>query len=312
MWNLLISWSTAYDYIMDYKDEFKNQIKAENIPKLSVSFLIDEMKKERWWTWLNIAYNLALLWDKAILLSALWKDFELWEYNEENINLKYIYRSEELLSSSWYITNDIEWNQITAFYPGAMNESDRVNIKWIDEKISYAIVSPNKKETMFMHMKELNNLWIYTFFDPGQAIFWMDWDDLLESMKLANYLILNDYEFDLFKSKVWLEKKEIINAFDKVIITLWAKWSAIFDKNGEQFVPAVKNHEVLDPTWAWDAYRAWLLRWLNLWYDWKKSANIWTLLASFSVWCYWAQNHYMDKKHFWNWFTEEFGSTINI
>jgi hypothetical protein len=32
---------------MDYKDKFKNQIKPENIHKLSVSFLIDELKKEK-------------------------------------------------------------------------------------------------------------------------------------------------------------------------------------------------------------------------------------------------------------------------
>lgn len=311
MWNILVSWSTAYDYIMDYKDKFQNHIKPENIPKLSVSFLIDEMKKERGWTGLNIAYNIWLLWNKAILLSWIWKDFEFSDYLKENINLDYIYRS-ELLSSSWYITNDIEWNQITAFYPWAMNESNKVFIKWIDEKISYAIISPNKKETMFIHMRELKNLWVKTFFDPGQAIFGMEKEDLIEAMKYSNYLIVNDYEFDLFKDKSWLSKLEIINSYEKVIITMWDKWSVIMDHMSEEYIPAVENYEVLDPTWAWDAYRAWLLRWLDLWYDWITSANIWTLIASYSVWSYWAQNHFIEKKHFQKRFEDEFGTEIEL
>jgi len=312
MWNILVSWSTAYDYIMDYKDKFQNHIKAENIPKLSVSFLIDELKKERWGTWLNIAYNIWLLWNRAILLSGVWKDFEFDDFLKENINLNYIYRSKDLFSSGWYITNDIAWNQITAFYPWAMNESDKVCVKWIDEKISYAIVSPNKKETMLMHMKELKNLWIRTFFDPGQAIFTMNKQDLLESMHYSDYLIVNDYEFNLFKDISWLEKEEIIKSFEKVIITMWDKWSVIIDDSSEEYIPPVINHKVVDPTWAWDAYRAWLLRWLDLWYNWLTSANIWTLLASYSVWSYGAQNHFIEKKYFQKWFEEEFGTEINL
>jgi hypothetical protein len=48
----------------------------------------------------------------------------------------------------------------------------------------------------------------------------MDKLDLLEAMKYSNYLIVNDFEFDLFKEKTGLEKGEIIESFEKVIITL--------------------------------------------------------------------------------------------
>lgn len=312
MWNILVSWSTAYDHIMDYDWKFEEQIKTENFPKLSVSFLINNLNKEIWWTWLNIAYNIWLLWTKSILLSWIWKDFEFTEFHKKNINLDYIYKSKNLFSSSWYITNDTQWNQITAFYPWAMLESDKIKIKLINEEISYAIISPNKKETMFLHMKELKSLWIKTFFDPWQAIFSMNKVDLLESMHYCNYLILNDYEFNLFKDITWLEKAEIITSFEKVIITMWEKWSVIFDNNNEVFISSIKNFKVVDPTWAWDAYRAWLLVGLIYWYNWKTSANIGTLLASYSLSTFWAQNHFIDLKKFQEWYKDEFWEDINL
>lgn len=310
MWNILVSGSTAYDYIMDYKDKFSNQIKPDNVHKISVSFLIDKMKKEKWWTGLNIAYNLALLWQASVLYTSVWKDFDFGEFIEKNVNLSYINRSSDLLSSSWYITNDLEGNQITAFYPWAMLESDKRSIMEVSEKISYAIVSPNKKEAMINHLEELHKLWIKTFFDPGQAIWMMTKKDLLNSTKYASYLIVNDYEFDLFKETIWLTKEEIISLFEKVIITLWSKWSKIIDIEEEILIPAVKNERVLDPTWAGDAYRAWLIKWLDNWFDWEKSWKIWSLLASLSISSYWWQNHYIDNKEFKLLFKEEFSEQI--
>ena len=312
MWNILVSGSTAYDFIMDYNDKFTNHINNDNIHKLSVCFVIDNLKKERWGTWLNIAYNLALLWKKSILMSSVWLDYIFTDFHKENINLDYVYTCSDLLSSSAYITNDNSQSQITAFYPWAMIKADLVSIHNINENIEYAIVSPNKKEAMVIQIKELNERWIKTFFDPGQAIFGMDKYDLEQAMKYSDYLIVNDFEFDLFKSKIWLEKEEIIKSFEKVIITLWSRGSVILDINWETFINPVENGNVLDPTWAWDAYRWWLLRWLNLGFSFEKSAKVWTLLASISVWYYGWQNHFIEKNDFEDRFEKEFWEKIGL
>lgn len=312
MSRILVSGSTAYDYIMDYGDKFTNHINNENIHKLSVCFVIDKLKKERWWTWLNIAYNLALLWEKPILMSSIWLDYEFSDFHRQNINLDYVYTCSELLSASWYITNDISESQITAFYPWAMNKADLVSVYDVKELLNYAIVSPNKKEAMLAQVKELNEKWVKTFFDPGQAIFWMDKYDLEQAMKYANYLIVNDFEFDLFKSKIWLEKHEIINNFEKVVITLWSKGSVIIDEEKELFINPVEIANAIDPTWAWDAYRWWLLKWLNLGYSWETSWKIGSLLASISVWVYGWQNHFITKDDFEDRFESEFGEKIEL
>jgi len=121
--NIVVSWSIAYDVIMSYNWEFKDVIKADNLKNLSASFLVENLKKETWWTGLNIAYNLSLVWEKSILLSSVWKDFSFDGFFREKTNLKYIYQSSALFSSSFYIITDSNLGQMNTFYPWAMNES---------------------------------------------------------------------------------------------------------------------------------------------------------------------------------------------
>jgi len=311
--NILVSWSTAYDHIMDFNDHFKNHIQADKVHELSVSFLIDNLRKEIWGTGLNIAYNLAILWEKPILLTSVWKDFVFNEQALENINLEYINKSKELFTASWYITNDAGENQITAFYPGAMNEADKSLLKEIKEELKYAIISPNKKEAMLKHLWQMKDKWVETFFDPGQALFVFNKDDLEKASSLANYLIVNDYEYWKFKETIQWNDEKILESFDKIIITYWHKWSKILSKDNKTIeITPVTNNNPIDPTWAWDSYRAWLLRWLQIGYNWEKSWKIWSLISSISVWYYWWQNHSIDKKDFEELFKKEFWEGINL
>ncbi len=311
--NLFVSGSTAYDYLMTFDWKYKDHINSEDIHNFTLSLLIDKMKKESWGTWLNIAYNLALLWDKPLLFSAIWKDFVFNEFCKNNINLDYIHKSEDLFSAAWYITTDKNENQITAFYPWAMMEADKDYVKPIEEKLAYWIVSADKKEAMLKHLKYLNENNVKCFFDPGQWLmaFWKE--DLIEASNLSNYLILNNYEYSKFKEISELNDEQINNFYEKIIITNWSEWSKIISKNESEIkISAVKVESALDPTWAWDSYRAWLLRWLQLWYSWEKSAKIWALIASFCIWKHWWQNHFVEKKEFEERFLEEFGDEVKL
>ncbi len=312
MKNIIVSGSVAYDYIMNYNWKFKNDINAENIENLSVWFLIQNLQKEMWWTWLNIAYNLSLLWEKPILLSAIWKDFGFDWFFKEKINLNYIHKSKKLLSASWYIISDSDSNQITAFYPWSMEEAIETSIEEIIEEISYSIISPNQKIAMLKHLKESKEKNIKTFFDPGQQILSFSKEELEEAIINANYLIVNEYEFNEFKTIIKKEKTELFNFLEKIIITKWSKWSIILWKNESIEIPSVKVDETIDPTWAGDAYRAWLIRWLKLWYDWLTSWELWSLLASHCVRFHWWQSHYISKANLQEEYKDIFNKKIDL
>lgn len=295
MKHIVVSGSTAYDFIMDYDWEFKDIIKAENLDNLSVWFLINNLKKEMWWTWLNIAYNLSLIGERPILLTSVWNDFSFDWYFKDKVNLDYINQSSKLLSASWYIITDWNWNQITPFFSWAMDETTNTSVGNITEEIEYSIIAPNQKEAMIKHVKESKNMWLKTFFDPGQQLFALNKEELEECSQNSNYLIVNEYEYNEFRSRIWKEENELKEIFEKIIITLWKKWSKIIDRENEILVPPVKVEEVVDPTWAWDAYRAWLIRWLKLWYSWYIAWRLWSLLSSHCIQFHGWQSHFVSK-----------------
>lgn len=312
MSKILVSGSTAYDFVMDYRDEFQNHIKPESIHKISVVFLIDMLKKEYGWTGHNIAYNLALLNSSPILLSGVGYDYVFSEIVKQKVDLRYIYKSQDLLSSSFYVTSDIKGSQIGAFYPGAMDQAYLSKVDSVTETISYASVSPNNPRAMLEHATELFNKKIPFFFDPGQQIFIMQADQIRELYELGNFLILNDYEFDVFREKLSLSLEEIIASWKKVIVTKWENWSTIYDSSWSLDIKAVPVNSFVDPTGAGDAYRAGLLRGLELGYSWEKSAKMWSLMGSIAVTSYGAQNHFITPEEFIKSFETHFGETIEL
>ncbi len=312
MKSILVSGSTAFDYIMDYKDKFQNHIMPDKIHMLNVAFIIDKLEKSNWWTGSNISYSISLLWEKPILFSSVGSDFIVSEDLKKKINYNYIYKTNEVLTASAYITTDLDDNQIIAFYPGAMNYAEKMSILDIKEDISYAIAAPNNQKAMIKFIKECSEQKIKSFFDPGQQLSILSKEELLEASKYANYLIVNDYEFQQFINKSWLSKEHLIKKFEKIIITLGKKWAQIIDKNWKLIIPTVKTDNVIDPTGAGDSFRAGLLKWLHLWYDWEISAKIWALSAHYCIQSYGTQKHKFTISEFENKFVKEFDMTIKL
>lgn len=304
---ILVSGSMAYDYIMDFQDSFKNHILPDKIHMLNVSFFTPSLTKQKWWTGHNIAYNMWLLWEKSILLWVVGNDF-----NEKSKLIDYsnLYKIKDMTTASCYIINDKDNNQINAFYPWALSAENTQNIPNL--KISYAIISPNGKDVMIKHLKQASELDIKTFFDPGQMITSFTKEELIECLDYSNYLVLNDYEYNLFLEKTWFKENNLLDKLDKIIITLWKDWVRIVDKKEELKIEAVKNISVIDPTWAWDSFRAWLIVWLHNWLNWERSARIWCLNASYCIEKYGTQNHIFTKKEFEKKYKEEFKEKIEL
>nr|MDD3720725.1 carbohydrate kinase family protein [Candidatus Gracilibacteria bacterium] len=307
MTKILISGSMAYDYIMDFGDSFKNHIMPDKIHMLSVSFFTPKLSKEKGGTGHNIAYNMGLLGEKAILLGAVGNDFT---EKSEIIDYSNLHKVCDNLTASCYIINDKENNQISAFYPGAMSEASSQDIP--KENISYAIISPNDKETMKKHLKQSFLDGIKTFFDPGQQITNISKEELIECLNYTNYLILNDYEYSLFQEKTGISENDLINKIEKIIVTLGKQGVKIIDKNGISQIDAVKEVEVIDPTGAGDSFRAGLIVGLNRGKSWEQSCKIGALTASFCIKQYGTQKHFFTNEEFETSFEKNFGTKINL
>ena len=310
MSKVIVSGSTAFDNIMHSDTNIKDHLTEKEMWNINISYLVSELKKENWWTGSNIAYNLALLWAESILLTSVWNDYVFSDFMKQNVNLEYINVSRNKLTARSYITTDKYENQVTAFYPWAMEDSCQINYLR-DEDAKYSIISANHVSTMKKHLKLFKEKWVKTLFDPGQQITQMTKEDLEYCFELSDYIILNEYEYEVIKTRSEKTDWDMIEMFEHMILTYWVKWSKIFDRNYNIVeVHWVENPDFIDATWAWDAYRAWLLKWLNDWYSWEQSARIGAVLASLSAWEYWAQNHFIDWKQFQNLYSQTFWESL--
>ena len=311
--NILVIGSIAYDNIVHYDCNLKESIEKETLDwNINMSIRASQYSQQSGGTGLNISYNLALLNEKSILLWAIWNDFEFTNFVQEWVNLSYVYKSDLLPSSSSFITLDNYGNQLSVFAAWAMLKSDHIRIDNIAENIAYAIISPTKKECMLNYLDWLQEEWVKIFFDPGQQLSTMSKEELENVREKANYLIVNEHEFSLFKKISLLSEEEIYNSFKTVIITYWENGSKIIESWNIMNIPAVKTEEAVDPTGVWEAYRAGLVKWITSWLSWETSWKIGSLLASFCIESNGWQNHFIDIKQFQNLFLHEFGEEIEL
>ena len=75
------------------------------------------------------------------------------------------------------------------------------------------MVSPNNKSAMLKHLQEWNNLWVKTFFDPGQMILAFSKEELQNWASNANYLIVNENEYKSYLKTSWLDELELLDNF---------------------------------------------------------------------------------------------------
>src|ERR671933_2399918 len=72
---IVVTGSLAYDYIMDFPGNFKDHVLPDKAHMLTVSFLVDSMRRMRGGVAGNIAYSLALLGEHPLVVASAGGDF---------------------------------------------------------------------------------------------------------------------------------------------------------------------------------------------------------------------------------------------
>jgi len=290
--SVLICGSLAYDTIMAFPERFKDHILPDKVHMLNVSFLVPEMRRQFGGVAGNIAYNLKLLGGDPYPMATVGDDFGPYQRRLESLGIstRYIRHLEGEFTPQAFITTDADDNQITAFHPGAMQES---HLNKVDnaENITLGIVAPDGREAMLQHSRDFELNGIPHIFDPGQAMTLFDGDDLRTFIKQANWVVANDYEFQLIRERTGLDKEQIAAQLDALIITLGGEGSTLITKDGEVHIDGVVATTVLDPTGCGDAYRSGLIYGLVNDLDLVTSCRIGSVMGALKVAVQGPQNH---------------------
>ncbi|RIK26815.1 MAG: carbohydrate kinase family protein, partial [Chloroflexi bacterium] len=220
--SVVLTGSIAYDYIMSFPGFFQDHILPEKIHEISVSFLVDSMKKQRGGIATNIAYNLALLGERPKIMATVGEDFE--DYRRW-LELHYIDTSAIIaipneFTASFFVSTDKRQNQIASFYTGAMAHAKLVSFKdHINGGIELAVISPNDPDAMVQYVRECKALDIPYIYDASQQIIRLDGAALKEGCSGSKMIMLNDYELSMLQNKTGWTQKEIAAQTETLIVT---------------------------------------------------------------------------------------------
>ena len=119
---IVVTGSIAYDYLMSFPGDFLEHVKPDKLQKLSLSFLVDKMQKQRGGCAANIAFTLALLDERPVLMGTVGKDFVSYRswLEKHGVDTSATVAVPELFTASFFATTDQAQNQIASFYTGAM------------------------------------------------------------------------------------------------------------------------------------------------------------------------------------------------
>ncbi|MCZ6585232.1 MAG: carbohydrate kinase family protein [Gammaproteobacteria bacterium] len=307
----LICGSIAYDTIMVFEDSFKNHILPDQIHILNVAFLVPKMRREFGGCAMNIAYNLKLLGQDPLPMATAGKDFAPYRdwLERQGIRQDYIRVVDNVFTAQAFITTDLDANQITAFHPGAMNES-HLNRVSDAQDVTIGIVSPDGRDGMLAHATQFAAAEIPFIFDPGQGLQMFDGDELRQFVEQATWVTVNDYEWQVLKERTGWDVGDFKQRLKGLIVTRGAKGSMIYTPATDLEIPAAKPATVSDPTGCGDAYRAGLLFGLMAGYDWSTVGRVASLLGAIKIECHGTQNHRFTREEFQERFQASFGEPL--
>ncbi len=310
--SVLITGSIAYDYIMVFPGYFKEHILPEKIENISVSFLVDSMKKQRGGIATNIAYNLALLGERPKIMATVGQDFA--EYREwlhaNGIDTSAIVEIPNEFTASFFVSTDRNQNQIASFYTGAMAHAHELSFKdhVHDGRIDLVVISPNDPRAMVQYARECKELGLPYIYDPSQQIIRLSGEELAEGVRGSTMTVVNDYEFEMLKNKTGWADDRIAAQTRVLIVTLGEKGSTIYVDGRVIDIPAVPARQEADPTGVGDAYRAGLIKGYLHKMPWETAGRLGSLAATYVLEEYGTQNHRYTYDEFVARFRNEFGN----
>jgi len=307
--NTVVTGSIAYDYLMSFPGKFTEHFLPEHMNRVSLSFLVDSMVKRRGGCAPNIAYTLALLGERPLLMATAGEDFG--EYRRwleaAGIDTSLVVEIDGKFCASFFCSTDQDNNQIASFYTGAMADAGQLSFRTVRD-CGLAIIAPNDPGAMVQYAEECRTLDIPFIFDPGQQCARMSGDDLRDGVSGAAIVIVNDYELELLRQKTGMSEADILREARALVITRGEHGSTVATEDEWIDVAAVTPHRIVDPTGVGDAYRGGLMKGIVLGLPYETCARMGSVAAAYVLEHLGGLSHSYTWEEFQNRYEQHFGA----
>jgi adenosine kinase len=305
---IVLTGSIAFDYLMTFPGQFKDHILLERLERLSLSFLVESLVRQRGGIAANIAYTMALLGSQPSVMATAGKDFS--EYREwlekHGVDTQPVRIYPELYTASFFVSTDQTNAQIASFYSGAMAKASELSFHELGEKPELAVISANEPSAMERYIDECRQLSIPYVYDPSQQTVRLEAGPLAHGIRHCEALFVNDYEFELIREKTNLEIEEILEHSSYVVITKGPHGASIYSSSGAVDIIAVEPENMVDPTGVGDAFRAGFLRGRLAGFSLERCGQMGSVAASYCLEHQGPQGHSFDLVEFKSRFRQNF------
>lgn len=305
---VVISASIAFDYIMSFGGSFADHIIPDKTHVISVSFLVDSLRKQRGGCGGNVAYSLALLGTSSSLVGAVGHDFAPYREVMERlgIDLTSVIQDSEQATATAFMMADRKDNQINSFYPGPSDRAIEIDLTALGNRATFGLVGPTGPSVMCAHAAQLGAAGCRLIYDPAFQIIILSAEELVAGIDAAWALIGNDYEFAMIERKTGLTIDMLEQRVELLVVTYGDQGSELRRGGRRAKVPAAPAAVVRDPSGAGDAYRSGLLKGLLLELDVEVIGRMAGLAATYVVEQFGPQEHAYSAGEFIQRFDEVF------
>ena len=304
--------SIAYDYILNFKGRFREHILPDKTHILNLSFLVDDLHKRRGGVAGNYAYNLTLLGYPAAVLATAGSDAA--EYRDwlvaRGVDCRGLRLIDGEITATGFTTTDLDDNQITGYYGGAMRRASMLGLDDAPPDISAVVIGPNDPGAMMRLSAECRERRVPFVFDPAHQLPRMEANELQAASDGAWILIGNDYEVELIKERMRCDDGTLMDLAGMVVTTLGRDGSRIASRDGVTVIPPAPARQEIDPTGAGDAYRAGLLAALLRGLDLPAAGRVASLAATYAVEQVGTAEHAYTRDEFGGRYREAFGMDL--
>jgi adenosine kinase len=299
---------------MVFPGRFTEQLIEGKLDKISLSFLVDELEIRRGGVGANIAFGMARLGLRPVLVGAVGADFADYRHwlEAHQVDTQHVYVSETLHTARFLCTTDAENNQIASFYAGAMNAARHIDLARIIRTagdVEIVLICPDDPAAMLRHTRACRDGGIPFAADPSQQIARMPGEDLRELVDGARYLFTNEYERDLLIRKTGWSAGQLLDRIGAWVTTTGPKGVIIEASAGPSIsVTAAALGQTVDPTGAGDAFRAGFLAGIGSGLSQERSAQLGCAMAALVMETTGTQEYQFELAAFLSRISESYGA----
>ena len=282
---IAVAGSIATDHLLTFDGRFSESVLPDQLTRISLSFLASDLQIRRGGAGANIAFGMAVLGQRPVLVGSVGSDVADYLYwlSSHGVDVSGVSISSTRATARFTCTTDLDHCQIATFYPGAMSEAADIDIASFTP-LDLVVIAPDDPGAMARHTLTCREQGIPFAADPSQQLAYLDGPPIRQLVEGADYLFTNDYEAGLTCEKTGWSVADILGRVGTWITTYGADGIVVRRRGAADLrIPVAPAEQLAEPTGVGDGFRAGFLSATAWGLDVERSCQVGALLATYVV-----------------------------